>query len=74
MPLIAGKGGRCIPNYFLDGASIYVANPRTFADINALARPERIRGIEVYRSSGSIPTEFDRVLFTGCGSIVIWTR
>ena len=82
LPLLHGtKTGSCIPNFFLDGAPFYVdgAAPiigatHPFSDLAAAAPPERIKGVEVYSTSGSIPAQYDLTSSTGCGSIVIWTR
>jgi hypothetical protein len=73
---------RCVPNVFLDGApfSIDSGPPRRGPDrerfdvLSSIARPEAIRGIEVYSSGGTIPAQYDLTSSTGCGSIVIWTR
>ncbi len=68
-------GVYCIPNFFLDGAPFFVdLGDRPFAELSALVPPERIRGIEVYSTSGVIPLQYDLTSSTGCGSIVIWTR
>jgi hypothetical protein len=82
MPYLRGtKSGSCIPNYFVDGVAVYVDGPRyssrvqhPFSDLSDALPPEKIRGIEVYSSPGTIPAQFDRTSSTGCGSIVIWTR
>jgi hypothetical protein len=79
------NGMRCTPNVFLDGAPFPIAtnNPRTgtpmpsldsFDQLSSIARPEAIKGIEVYSSVGTIPAQYDLTASTGCGSIVIWTR
>jgi hypothetical protein len=79
------NGMRCTPNVFLDGAPfpISINNPRTgtpmpsldsFDQLSSIARPEAIKGIEVYSSVGTIPAQYDLTSSTGCGSIVIWTR
>jgi hypothetical protein len=45
-----------------------------FSDLAAVARPEFIKGIEIYANPGTIPAQYDLTSSTGCGSIVIWTR
>jgi hypothetical protein len=70
LPSLVGGGARCVPNYFLDG----VRFPDDFAQLSGLARPEAIKGIEVYSSPGTTPAQYDLFSSTGCGSIVIWTR
>jgi len=45
-----------------------------FQDLALTVHPEKITGIEVYSTSGSIPAQYDRTSWNGCGSIVIWTR
>jgi hypothetical protein len=80
------NGPYCVPNFFLDGAPFPVdgdlrphggtsAQPQApFSDLADAARPETIRGIEIYSNPGSIPAQYDLMSSTGCGSIVIWTR
>ncbi len=43
----------------------------TVNDLNAILRPNDMRGVEVY-DGGAAPPEFSRR--NGCGSVVIWTR
>ncbi len=82
MPMLRGmKGPTCIPNYFVDGIAFYVDGEiasskvrHPFTDLTDAIPAERIRGIEVYASGGTIPIQFDLTSSTGCGSIVIWTR
>jgi hypothetical protein len=87
MPYMKGsKGSDCIPNYFLDGAQVHVdgalrprggvsAQPQhPFSDLADQARPETIKGIEIYSNPGTIPAQYDLMSSTACGSIVIWTR
>lgn len=81
MPTLrAWAGERCVPNFFLDGVPFQVERPRPgempqypFDDLSNMVPANAIRGIEVY-SATSVPPAFDRSAFTGCGSIVIWTR
>lgn len=82
MPYLRGTSSSiCIPNYFLDGVPFKVdgAEPggrvtAPFSDLATIARPEFIKGIEVYSNPGTIPVQYDLTSSTGCGSIVIWTR
>lgn len=79
-------GSYCVPNFFLNGTHVYVdgaLKPRggtdvqpshPFSDLSDSARPETIRGVEVYANPGTVPAQFDLMSSTGCGSIVIWTR
>jgi len=41
--------------------------------IDDLVRPEQIEGVEIYRASGGVPSEF-LTPDAGCGVIAIWTR
>lgn len=63
-----GISGQCVPALFLNGARM---TSDLLEDLDLLARPEEIGGIEVY-SAGNAPAEF--YSFEGCGSVVIWTR
>ncbi|MFI5246061.1 MAG: carboxypeptidase regulatory-like domain-containing protein, partial [Gemmatimonadales bacterium] len=82
MPYLrGGSTASCIPNYFLDGVPFKVdgAEPggrvtAPFSDLAAIARPEMVKGIEVYSNPGTMPAQYDLTSSTGCGSIVIWTR
>ena len=80
MPYLHGTSGAyCIPNYFLDGVPFRVlsaapGSQAPFSDLSAIARPESIKGIEVYSNPGTMPVQYDLSSSTGCGSIVIWTR
>jgi hypothetical protein len=75
----------CVPSVFLDGVPFSIEatsasptgarpDPGQFEVLSDIARPEMIRGIEVYSNPGSIPAQFDRTSTTGCGSIVIWLK
>jgi hypothetical protein len=78
--------GSCVPNVFLDGVEFAVtklgsvngtqrvADPRRFEELSEIARPELIRGIEVYAGPGTVPAQYDRFSSTACGSVVIWTK
>ena len=78
------NGGRCLPNVFLDGTPFDIVdhrNPKVpgpdryrFQDLMGIARPDVIKGIEIYSNPGTIPAQYDLTSSNGCGSIVIWTR
>jgi hypothetical protein len=76
------NGGRCLPNVFLDGTPFTIIVPGNppkpdryrFQDLMGIARPDVIKGIEIYSNPGTIPAQYDLTSSTGCGSIVIWTR
>ncbi len=79
--LRAFSAGRCIPNYFVDGAPFVVESvlpalgkSRSFADLDAAVPPESILAVEVYASPVGHPPEFDLSSSTGCGTILIWTK
>lgn len=74
-PMLFGtRSGKCIPNFFLDGAPFVVDRDHQFADLSAMIRPDNIRAIEVYKTPGFIPPQFDLMSSTACGSVVIWTK
>lgn len=60
---------RCIPTVFLNGAALRDIDAST---LDTFVNPDRIVGIEIYQA-GMGPAAF-QVAFTGCGSIVFWTR
>jgi hypothetical protein len=81
MPYLHGtKDGLCVPNVYLDGAPFWLDGStrmpggHPYSDLTDIVRPELIKAIEVYTTSGTIPAQFDLTSSTGCGSIVIWTR
>lgn len=57
--------GRCTPAVFLDGL------PTNYARVNML-RPGDYRAVEVYLRASSIPLQYST--FSGCGSILFWSR
>ncbi|MBW3553537.1 MAG: TonB-dependent receptor plug domain-containing protein [Gemmatimonadetes bacterium] len=59
--------GPCPPRVLLDGIVV------DGSDINALAPPIAVAGIEVYRGAASMPAEYGGAE-SGCGVIVIWTH
>jgi hypothetical protein len=60
-------GTACNPSLFIDGFRMMLGP----ADLD-MVRPNEIGGIEIYRSSGQSPVQFQNL--DGCGSIVLWTR
>jgi hypothetical protein len=68
--MMRGTGrGYCAPSVYLDGMPM---EGLSTDDIDAFVRPGDVTGIEVY-SGTTAPPQFTRS-FSGCGSIVIWTR
>jgi len=61
-------GGYCQPSFYLNGMKM---SPELLGDLDMLATPEELEGMEIYRGAGT-PAEFSN--FNGCGSVVIWTR
>jgi hypothetical protein len=51
-----------------------IVSSGSFDELSLIARPDLIKGIEIYTSPGTIPAQYDMMSSTGCGSIVIWTR
>ena len=67
--------GRCVPNYYLDGARVNIdEKDNPFSTLNDTVLPQFIKAVEVYASAGTIPAQFDNTALSDCGSIVIWTR
>ncbi len=62
-------GDGCTPAVYLDGLMM---RGLSGADVDALADPEEVAAIEVYRDS-QVPPQFQDAL-SGCGSIVVWTK
>jgi hypothetical protein len=56
----------CPMSYFLDGL------PVSRADIDVLARPEDVEGVEVYRSALQLPPEYAGR--AACGATLVWMR
>jgi hypothetical protein len=78
----ARSTGNCPVQVFLDGkpaARRMLAmggGTRSLSDgipIDDLVRPEQIEGVEIYRASTGVPSEF-RTPDAECGVIAIWTR
>jgi hypothetical protein len=57
----------CLPLYFVDGIAV------ASTDIDRIARPDRIAGLEVYSSPTQIPPEYNR-RGSACGVIAMWTK
>ena len=67
--VMRGGSGYCTPTLWLNGARM----PSDMVkDLDLLARPEELAGMEVYRPGPGTPAQFAD--FNGCGAIVIWTR
>ena len=62
-----GRGGDCIPTIWVDGQ----AAPGMEIDE---IRAGDIHGIEIYRGSATLPTQFAKAGLAQCGAIVVWTR
>ena len=56
----------CPMTYFLDGL------PVERADLDALARPEDVEGVEIYRSRLQLPVEY--AARAACGATMVWMR
>jgi hypothetical protein len=58
--------GGCRPLVWLDGM------PVRGAELDEIAFPSEVAGVEVYRSQAGTPARF--ISMDGCGAIVVWTR
>ena len=68
--MMRGSGtGFCTPTVYLDGMQMFSFSAD---DLDAAVQPDDIAGVEVY-SSTSVPPQFQRA-FSGCGSVVVWTK
>jgi len=63
-----GFSGSCQPSIVIDGLQL----TGDAGDIDALARPEDIAGMAVYRGPSEIPVQYSTG--SSCGLIQIWTR
>jgi hypothetical protein len=63
-----GFSGSCQPSIVIDGLQL----TGDAGDIDALARPEDIAGMAVYRGPSEIPVQY--ATGSSCGLIQIWTR
>lgn len=64
-PVTMGRRTGCVPEYFVDGARA------PFFNIDNL-RSADLAGIEVYRGTSEVPSQFRSR--SRCGAIIIWTR
>jgi len=64
---VRGRGG-CTPAVVIDGTP--VSNGAN--DIDAMVRPQDVRGMEVYLGLGGVPGEY-ATFSNGCGVILVWT-
>jgi hypothetical protein len=63
-----GFHGNCNPTFYLNGMRM----PKdVLPDLDLYASPQELAGMEVYRST-TAPAQFTD--FSGCGSVVVWTR
>ncbi len=61
--------GTCNPTYYLDGV------PANLQDIGLNVVPVHdIEGVEIYRGSSEIPSQWDAAGGSICGTILVWTR
>lgn len=66
--VISGRGGVvCFPRIFVDGT------PTSSQDIDLVATPHDVEGMEVYRGSSEVPVQYTGMR-TPCGAIVLWMR
>jgi hypothetical protein len=63
-------GGRCRPSLFLNGSRLAFMTPR---DLDQMARPADVLGVEVYIMPALAPPQFADPL-AKCGSIIVWTK
>jgi len=66
--LITMRLGQCTPIIYIDGVQV---RQTMGGGLDALLRPEMIEGVEVYRGSAGVPTQFAA---DGCGVVAFWTR
>jgi hypothetical protein len=67
--VLIGRGAdRCQPDLFVNGMQMNFL----LDNLEMLARPEEVVGMEIYRGPSETPAEFSR--FGSCGAIVVWTR
>ena len=60
----------CAPAIFIDGSPMIGRS----GDLDFLALPDEVSGIEIYKGPASTPPQFYLPSTATCGSIVIWTR
>ncbi|MEP7380498.1 MAG: carboxypeptidase-like regulatory domain-containing protein [Gemmatimonadota bacterium] len=71
------KGLICSPTVWVDGApysSAASADVDAVVDIDVLADPSRIAGIEIYQRISQAPLQFAGTTKSACGVIVIWLK
>lgn len=61
--------GYCEPTFYIDGLPMYTL---TADEVDGAVSAKRVRAVEVY-NEGTVPPQFQQA-FSGCGSIVIWTK
>lgn len=57
----------CTPTVLVDGMQVYSED----GNLENIASPQQVRGIEVYPRTANMPVELQRM--NGCGAVVIWT-
>ena len=62
----------CSPNLFVDGVKL-VRSRRNGVRTDEVVRPDQIVGIEVFRNSAQVPSQYDD-MDSRCGAILIWTH
>ena len=67
-------GDYCTPTFIVNGFEWYPLGGSAQAQIDQFLPPNRMEGIEIYPANGPHPQKFDSGPFSGCGTIVIWTR
>jgi len=70
-------GRACSPTVWVDGTPYSPAAEADVdgaVDIDMLADPSRIAGIEIYRRASQAPLQFGGTMRTACGVIVIWRK
>ncbi len=70
-------GRVCSPTVWVDGAQYRAGAEHEgegAVDIDLLADPTRIAGIEIYRRMNQAPLQFAGTTQSGCGVIVIWRK
>jgi hypothetical protein len=65
-------GNRCTPSFYLDGMRWLPMGAPAIVEIERFVSTHELYGIEVYRSLGTIPVQFDDG--RGCGAVVFWTK
>ena len=68
--LIRSAFGECSPSIYVDG--LYMTNMLTTDDIDIMARPRELLGIEIYPDA-SVPVQYQRGM-SGCGAVLFWTK